>query len=75
VDVNEVTFVDKIGERMLRTMANQGAQFVAHGAGMERVLERLRSIEWRLQPWAYNRMHYKFLCPMFDLLWGCGASA
>ncbi|HWO32119.1 MAG TPA: hypothetical protein VNO32_25260 [Candidatus Acidoferrum sp.] len=41
VDLNEVTFVDKIGERMLRIMANQGARFVATGMDMQRVLQRV----------------------------------
>lgn len=42
VDVNCVTVVDEIGERMLRNMANQGAQLVAGDVEMRRVLERLR---------------------------------
>ncbi|HXN29924.1 MAG TPA: hypothetical protein VN902_22580 [Candidatus Acidoferrales bacterium] len=41
VDLNQVTFVDKIGERMLRIMANQGARFVATGIDMQRVLRRV----------------------------------
>jgi len=41
VDLNQVTFVDKIGERMLRIMANQGARFVATGMDMQRVLQRV----------------------------------
>lgn len=41
VDLNEVTFVDKIGERMLRIMAIQGARFVATGLDMKRLLQRV----------------------------------
>jgi len=41
VDLNQVTFVDKIGERMLRIMAKQGARFVATGMDMQRVLQRV----------------------------------
>jgi anti-anti-sigma regulatory factor len=41
VDLNDVTFVDKIGERMLRIMANQGARFVATGMDIKRVLQRV----------------------------------
>jgi hypothetical protein len=55
VDLNGVTFVDKIGERMLRIMANQGAQFVAGGVGMRRVIERLKSINQGVPPWVYKQ--------------------
>ena len=41
VDLTQVTFVDKIGERMLRIMANQGARFVATGMDMQRLLQRV----------------------------------
>jgi hypothetical protein len=41
VDLNEVTLVDKIGERILRIMANQGARFVATRMDMKRVLQRV----------------------------------
>jgi len=41
VDLNGVTFIDKLGEQMLRIMAYQGAQFVASSAEMRRVLGHL----------------------------------
>jgi anti-anti-sigma regulatory factor len=41
VDLNQVTFVDKIGERMLRVMAYQGARFVATGMDVQRLLQRV----------------------------------
>lgn len=31
VDLNEVTFIDKCGERLLRVLARHGAQFTASG--------------------------------------------
>ena len=31
VDLNEVTFIDKCGERLLRMLARHGAQFTASG--------------------------------------------
>jgi len=31
VDLNDVTFIDKKGERLLRTMSKEGVQFVASG--------------------------------------------
>lgn len=43
VDLSGITSVDTIGERMLRSMANDGAQFIV-GIDMYRVLECLRNI-------------------------------
>jgi hypothetical protein len=42
VNLDEVTFIDKSGERMLRSMSKQGAQFVASGVYVKHVLDRLR---------------------------------
>jgi hypothetical protein len=48
VDVNEVRLIDESGERMLRTMSNQGAQLVAGRA--PRSLPRWRFC-WRPNRW------------------------
>ena len=48
VDLDEVRFVDESGERMLRTMSNQGAQLVARRAS--RSLPRWR-VCWRPSRW------------------------
>jgi hypothetical protein len=45
VDLNGVTFIDKIGKRMLRIMAIQGAQFATSDTGMRHVLENLTNID------------------------------
>ena len=45
VDLNGVTFIDKIGKRMLRIMAIQGAQFATSDTGMKHVLENLTNID------------------------------
>jgi len=42
VNLDEVTFVDKSGERMLRSMSKQGAQFVTSNLYVKHVLDRLR---------------------------------
>jgi anti-anti-sigma regulatory factor len=42
VNLEEVTFIDKSGERMLRSMSNQGAQFVASDVYIKHVLDHLR---------------------------------
>ena len=39
VDLNEVTFIDEKGERLLRTMSKQGAQFIATGLYIKHVLQ------------------------------------
>jgi hypothetical protein len=38
VDLNEVTFVDKSGERFLRMLARDGAEYIASGIYTKRVL-------------------------------------
>lgn len=40
VDLNEVRFIDKKGERLLRTMSKEGAQFIATGIYIKHVLEQ-----------------------------------
>ena len=40
VDLNEVTFIDKKGESLLRTMSKQGAQFIATGIYIKHVLQQ-----------------------------------
>lgn len=41
VNLDEVTFIDKGGERMLRSMSKQGAQLVASDVYVKHVLDRL----------------------------------
>src|ERR1700758_1040753 len=41
VDLNEITFVDKSGERLLRTMVSEGAQCIARGIYIKHILENL----------------------------------
>jgi anti-anti-sigma regulatory factor len=41
VNLDEVTFIDNSGERMLRSMSNQGAQFVARDVYVKHVLDRM----------------------------------
>ena len=41
VDLNEVTFIDKCGERLLRLLAKDGAKFTASGTYTRHILERL----------------------------------
>ena len=40
VDLNEVTSIDKTGERLLQTMSRQGAQFIATGVYITYVLQQ-----------------------------------
>ena len=41
VDLNEVTFVDKLGERLLRFLAKNGTQFSASGVYIKHILVQL----------------------------------
>jgi RND family efflux transporter MFP subunit len=41
VDLNEVTFIDKSGERVLRKLAKDGAQFIATGIYTKHILKQL----------------------------------
>jgi len=40
VDLNEVTFIDEKGERLLRTMSKEGAQLMATGMYIKHVLQQ-----------------------------------
>ena len=44
VDLNEVTFIDKRGERLLRMLARRGAQFRASGIYTKHILEQITAI-------------------------------
>jgi anti-anti-sigma regulatory factor len=41
VDLNEVTFIDECGERLLGMLARHGAQFKASGTYTKHILERI----------------------------------
>src|SRR4029077_3541773 len=41
VDLNEITFVDKRGERLLRAMVRERAQCIASGTYIKHILENL----------------------------------
>jgi hypothetical protein len=42
IDLNDVTSIDKRGERLLRAMSKKGAQLIATGMYVKHVLEQLR---------------------------------
>jgi anti-anti-sigma regulatory factor len=43
IDLNDVTFLDKSGERLLRAMSKKGAQLIAKGLYVRHVLEQLKT--------------------------------
>lgn len=43
VDLNDVTFIDKSGERLLRAMSKKGAQLIADGIYTKHLLDKLRT--------------------------------
>ena len=42
VDLNDVTLIDESGEKLLRAMAREGAQFIANGVSNKHFLEELQ---------------------------------
>ena len=42
IDLNDVTSIDKSGERLLRAMSKKGAQLIAAGMYVKHVVERLK---------------------------------
>jgi anti-anti-sigma regulatory factor len=42
IDLNDVTFIDKSGERLLRAISKKGAQLIAGGMYVKHVLEQVR---------------------------------
>ena len=42
VDLNEVTFIDKAGERLLRALLDEGAQFISGGCYIRHIVEHLK---------------------------------
>jgi hypothetical protein len=43
VDLNDVSFIDKDGERLLRAISKKGAQLIANGMYTKHVLEQVRT--------------------------------
>jgi hypothetical protein len=43
VDLNDVSFIDKAGERLLRAMSKKGAELVANGMYTKHVLEKVKA--------------------------------
>ena len=42
VNLNEVTFIDKAGERLLRVLRDEGAQFISGGCYVRHIVEQLK---------------------------------
>src|SRR5580692_4959521 len=42
MDLKEVTFIDETGERLLRALRNEGAQFISGGCYVRHIVERLK---------------------------------
>jgi anti-anti-sigma regulatory factor len=43
IDLSDVTFIDKGGERLLRAMSKKGAQLVAEGVYIKHVIEQVKN--------------------------------
>jgi hypothetical protein len=44
IDLNDVTFIDKSGERLLRAMSKKGAELVASGIYTKHLLEKVKTM-------------------------------
>lgn len=44
IDLNDVSFIDKAGERLLRAISKRGVQLVANGMYTKHVLEKVRTL-------------------------------
>jgi len=43
IDLNDVTFIDQGGERLLRAMSKKGAQLIAEGVYIKHVIEQVKN--------------------------------
>jgi hypothetical protein len=43
IDLNDVTFIDNGGERLLRAMSKKGAQLIAEGVYIKHVIEQVKN--------------------------------
>ena len=43
IDLNDVTFIDKAGERLLRAMSKKGARLTANGVYIKHLVEHLKN--------------------------------
>src|SRR5580692_1603337 len=43
IDLNNVTFIDQGGERLLRAMSKKGAQLIAEGVYIKHVIEQVKN--------------------------------
>jgi outer membrane protein TolC len=76
LDLNEITFIDKSGERLLRLLVKEGAQCIATGDYINHVLEQLRT---KAKGSVFNRVTGFFFAAAVAafavLLGGTGAKA
>jgi ABC-type transporter Mla MlaB component len=62
VDLSGVTFIDKGGQRLLRTISKEGTQFIATGIYIKHVLDQLKPNG--------RRGLLKVISCLFGVLWG-----
>ena len=56
VDLNNVTFIDKFGERLLRAISKKGAQLIASGMYTKHVVEKVKTTGKFVE--SINREHF-----------------
>ena len=70
VDLNEVTFIDKSGERLLRALLRQGAQLIADGTYTKHVIEQLNARRKSSRSNLPRFLFVGFLATLFEILVG-----
>ena len=70
VDLNEVTFIDKSGERLLRALLRQGAELIADGIYTNHVIEQLNAKRKSSRSNPLSFLFVGFLTTLFGILVG-----
>jgi outer membrane protein TolC len=66
VDLKEVTFIDKTGEKLLRALRSEGAQFISGGCYVRHIVEQLKVRRKRKIPNLLASFLVVFLLVVFD---------
>lgn len=70
VELNEVTFIDKSGERLLRALLRQGAQLIAAGIYTKYVIKQLNAKRKSSRSNPLSFLFVGFLATLFGILAG-----
>lgn len=75
VDLKEVTFIDRAGERLLRVLRDQGAQFISGGCYIRHIVDQLKVRRKRKIPKLLASFLVAFAWLLFDAIGTRGQNA